>query len=123
MNKSKFIGKQINPNVEIDKSTEELQLEESEFYDLYGSLAGEPTDLEPQFSVLQIYLEDYDAADYQHTQFSIQILLVRNRIKDIRRIAHFHMGGGEGVDDQLRLFPTRRLEAEATQILLELTIV
>lgn len=45
--------------------------------------------------------------------FSIELLLERDAIKDIQRMGHVHMCGGQGTDKELKKFPRADIEEQA----------
>jgi len=66
---------------------------------------------------LEKFLGDFDCDGFTDkrgfTHYSVQIFLVGSKIVDVLRIGHCHMCGGQGSDDELRVFPHRSLEDEA----------
>jgi hypothetical protein len=86
-----------------------LQDSEIEWSDNYG---GTPA--------LEVLLKDFPFDGYTdkagYNAYSLLVHVTNCKITDIERIAHCHMKGGQGADDELVPPPYRSLEEEGRQL-------
>jgi hypothetical protein len=76
----------------------------------------EAGDYDETFAVAVVALTDFkcEMTDrFGNTDYSLSIYLDEDRIVSLERVAHVHMCGGQGMDDELRRFPHTSLEQEA----------
>lgn len=106
-----FVGKRVC----IDKIIEMTGA--NRFFD-----AGDYEDTE--LAVAVFMLRDFECGmtdRYGFTDYSLAVYLDGDRISFLQRVGHVHMCG-QGMDDELRRFPHRALEKEASEKLREVLL-
>lgn len=73
---------------------------------------------------IEVFLSDfvYDGPTdrYGYNAYSVLIFLENEKVKDVQRMGHLHMCGGQGSDFDMSRFPHPGLEAEAEKRLKKL---